>query len=75
VDSIYSGNAPRFINSLKDSSRINALARTHYVHGTHQISIVATKRIEPGQEVIMYYGDGYSLPAHDELHDDESDSK
>jgi len=74
VDSVYSGNAPRFINSLQDSSRINALAQTHYVHGTHQISIVATKRIEAGQEVIMYYGDGYAIPSRDE-HEDESDSE
>lgn len=61
VDAAEFGNELRFINSFRNgvAEAPNALMRTCYVDGQPRIILLCCKHIDPGDEILLDYGESY----------------
>ena len=61
LDAEHCGNELRFINSyLNISFYPNVTMRTVYINTFPHLVVVCTKDIEPGDELLLDYGEGYN---------------
>lgn len=71
-DAARIGNATRFLNH-KGMGEDNVDARTMLINGEHQIGFFAKKKVKPGEELFLDYGEGY-WTNHEHNGDEEDES-
>jgi len=58
IDAAKVGNNTRYENHAKKPN-FNCEAQIRLVNGEHRIGLVATKKIDVGEEILLDYGEGY----------------
>ena len=60
IDAINMGNELRFINDYRNISlSSNVIIKTTYIDKKPRVLFVVTKKIEPGEQLLTDYGEGY----------------
>ena len=60
IDALNIGNELRFINDYRNVSHSsNVIIKTTYIDKKPRVLFVVTKKIEPGEQLLTDYGEGY----------------
>ena len=60
IDALDTGNELRFINDYRNiSPSNNVVIKTTYIDKKPRVLFVVTKKIEPGEQLLTDYGEGY----------------